>query len=108
MIFTNRENGCALTGWTVGATSNVDVKISVNGDVVVGEPQGLAAGFLDLWIGAHVFAGDQTGDKLALILAGNKPMTHGNCSYTFDASFDVTVERDATRTERVKHDVLIT
>ena len=94
MIFTNRENGCAFPGWDVGATSNVDVQISRNGAVVVGEPLGLAAGFLDLWLGTHVFAGAQTGDHLALILAGNKAMRRGNCDYTFDASFDVTLTGD--------------
>ncbi|MEO7731004.1 MAG: hypothetical protein ABIY55_08545, partial [Kofleriaceae bacterium] len=94
MIFTNRENGCAFPGWVVGATSNVDVQISLNGAVVVGEPQGLAAGFLDLWLGTHVFAGTQTGDHLALVLPGNKSMSHGNCDYTFDASLDVTLTGD--------------
>jgi|GEM_PF-2940987 len=94
MIFTNRENGCAFPSWVVGATSNVDVQISLNGAVVVGAPQGLAAGFLDLWLGAHVFAGTQTGDHLVLVLAGNKSMSHGNCDYTIDASLDVALTGD--------------
>ncbi len=94
MSFTNRENGCAFPSWVVGETSNVDVQVSLNGAVVVGEPQGPAAEFLDLWLGGHVFAGTQTDDRLALVLVGNKSMRHGNCDYTFDAAFDVTLTGD--------------
>ena len=101
MLFTNRDNGCAFPGWTEGATSNVDVQLRRNAEVVIGEPQGLAAGFLDLWLGTHVFAGAQTDDKLALVLAGDKKMKQGNCEYTFDASFDVTLHGDAMEGELI-------
>lgn len=87
LLFTNRENGCDFPGWTVGAASTMTVTVTRNGAVVLAEPQGLAAGFLDLWLGAHVFAGEQTGNDVMLVLAGNKQASHGNCTYTYDAAF---------------------
>jgi len=99
MQIVNRENGCALGNWTVGAITNVEVIIVENGAVVVAEPQGLISTFLDLWLGAHVFAGNISGARLALLLAGNKQSRQGKCDYTFDASFDATLEGDFLRGE---------
>lgn len=95
MTFTNQENGCAFGNWMIGATSTAEVTVSVHDDVVVGEPAGTTALFLDAWLGSHTFAGSIAGTKVTLVLAGNKQAIKGQCKYTFDASFEATLEGDS-------------
>lgn len=97
MQLVNRDNGCAFPNWTPGATTTVDVIVTQNQAVIVAEPQGVIAAFLDAWLGSHVWAGAQTGDELALVLAGTKKQKQGKCNFTFDAAFDARLDGDTLR-----------
>jgi hypothetical protein len=99
MQLVNRDNGCAFPNWTMGATTTVDVLITQNQAVVVAEPQGVVATFLDAWLGSHVWAGAQSGNQLSLVLAGAKKNKQGKCDYTFDAAFEARLDGDTLHGE---------
>ena len=75
---TNRENGCALGNWTVGAQSQgVPVTITQSGATASADVAGLARVALDLALGNHVYQGDVDGNDIALKIIGSRwPTRH--------------------------------
>jgi len=93
---TKRENGCDFQNWTVGEqTSGVTVVITQNDVNAIAEVQGGAGALLDFAFGSNTFSGDVDGDKLHLFLAGTRPQTSGNCTYTYDGRIRATLVGDA-------------
>ena len=88
---TNRDNGCMVANWTVGAmSSNIGVDITQSGGSATATITGLAQITLDLALGGHAFSGTVDGDQLDLTLLGTRPQTMGNCTYTLDGEIIAT------------------
>lgn len=85
VALTNRDNGCALAGWTVGEqTSGVPVAIVQEGSAANATVTGVAAIGLNLLLGTNVFTGTVDGDDVRLTAVGDVALSSGNCAYTFD------------------------
>jgi hypothetical protein len=92
---TNRDNGCMLGNWTVGATNaNIGVTITQDGSTAMASVNGLVGGILDFALGDHVFAGSVDGDFVNLTLVGTRSQTAGNCTYTYNAVLSGTLTGD--------------
>jgi len=92
---TNRENGCGFDNWTEGQmSSNIAVTVTQDGAEVQASAEGLVGLFLDLVLGAHVFAGDADGNDVVLELFGTRSVVQGNCSYTLNAVLDGELDGD--------------
>jgi hypothetical protein len=88
---TNRDNGCMLANWTVGAmSSNIGVTITQSGTTATATITGATAIVLDLVLGSHAFTGTVDGEMLDLTLLGTRPQTTGNCTYTLDGEIVAT------------------
>ncbi|MBP9085499.1 MAG: hypothetical protein KBG15_05235 [Kofleriaceae bacterium] len=93
---TNRENGCALTNWTVGAQSQgVPVTITQNGATASADVGGVGRIALDLLLGNHVYQGDVDGSDIALKILGSRAGLQGTCAYTLNSQIDATLAGDA-------------
>ena len=93
---TNRENGCALGNWTVGAQSaGVPVTITQSGATTSADVGGLARVALDLALGNHVYQGDVEGNDIALKIIGSRAGQQGTCVYTLNSQIDATLAGDA-------------
>jgi hypothetical protein len=93
---TNRDNGCNFQNWTVGAqTTGVQVVITQNDVNAIADVQGIAGGYLDFAFGSSTFSGNVDGSDLDLFLAGTRPQTSGNCTYTYDGRIRATLVGDA-------------
>ena len=92
---TNRDNGCSLQNWTVGAmSSNIPVIITQDGADVTASVTGLTGTYLDVALGSHDFTGTVDGDQLDLTLYGTRSQTMGNCTYTYNAVLSATLDVD--------------
>lgn len=92
---TNRENGCMLDNWTEGnQASNIGVVITQEDDEARADVEGGTGAILDLWLGSSVFTGPVDGDDFVLTIFGESSFTEGNCSYTFNAELDGSIEGD--------------
>jgi hypothetical protein len=92
---TNRENGCELDNWTEGnQASNIAVVITQEGDEAQADVEGVTGGVLDLWLGSSVFAGTVDGEDFVLTIFGQNSFTEGNCSFTFNAELDGSIDGD--------------
>lgn len=93
---TNRENGCALGNWMVGAQSTgVPVTITQSGATASADVGGLARVALDLALGNHVYQGDVDGNDIALKIIGSRAGQQGTCAYTLNSQIDATLAGDA-------------
>jgi hypothetical protein len=82
---TNRDNGCNLANWTVGAmTSGVTVAITQNGSTATADLTGGVGALFDFAFGSSTFTGTVDGTMFTLDLQGTRPQTAGNCTYTYD------------------------
>lgn len=92
---TNRDNGCAFTDWEVGKTSTgIPVSITQDGSAVTAVVGGLAATFLDLWLGAHTYQGGLSGSAIELRLYGSRSRSQGNCAYTINSTIEAEIDGD--------------
>src|SRR5690349_9859789 len=65
---TNGANGCMVSMWMEGqVTSGVPITITQSGASVTGTVTGATATYLDLTLGAHVFAGGVSGNHVDMI-----------------------------------------
>lgn len=94
LVLTNQENGCAFDNWVVGSTSNIDVKVSRVAALLMGEMLGSMATILKSWLGTSTFSGPPQGARLELTLLGIKDSSQLNCVFTFDLTFDATLDGD--------------
>lgn len=91
---TSGPNGCELDGWTEGeTTSGVPVVITQDGSSVTVTVQGVAAGYLDLVVGGHVFEGAVSGDHIDATLTG-RAGSEGSCAFTQIVELDADLEGD--------------
>ncbi len=95
VALTNRENGCNFDNWTVGNTSsNIPVTITQEGSSMSATVGGGAAVVLDLALGGHVYQGDVDGSHLTATIYGNRSATNGNCTFTYNSTFDADSDGD--------------
>lgn len=91
---TSGPNGCELEGWTEGATTSaVPVVITQDGSSVTVTVQGVAAGYLDLVVGSHVFEGAVSGDHIDAMLTG-RTGSEGSCAFTQFVALDADLDGD--------------
>src|SRR5690606_41720633 len=65
-----------------------------DGAEVSAQVQGLVGGFLQLWLGASVYVGELSGNRLDLTIYGTTSATQGNCTYTVNSNLDARVDGD--------------
>lgn len=97
ITLTNGENGCMLQNWMAGAVTK-DVAFTITQDMdakVVGNLGGAAALYADLVLGSHTFKGEVTGDAFTMTDYGTQQGKMNNCSYTFNAVMEGTINGDA-------------
>lgn len=95
VALTNRENGCNFDNWTVGNTSsNIPVTITQAGTSMSATVGGGAALVLDLALGSHVYQGNVDGTHLNATIYGNNSTTSGNCTFTYNSTFDADSDGD--------------
>jgi hypothetical protein len=93
---TNRDNGCNLANWTVGATaSGIPVTITQSGAMASADVGGGARVVLDLFLAGHVYSGTVDATKLSLDILGTRSATMGNCTYTYNSELRATLTGDA-------------
>ena len=102
IALTNRDNGCNFTNWTVGRQADVPVRITQNDGAVTADVQGLAAVYLDLLVGDHVYRGSIAGDDLALDIQGTVGHAIGNCVFTYNSTFEAQANGD-TMSGRIEY-----
>lgn len=96
IALTNRENGCNLGNWTVGAQSQgVPVTITQSGATASADVGGLARVALDLVLANHVYTGDVDGNDMTLKIIGSRAGQQGTCAYTLNSQIDATLSGDA-------------
>ncbi len=95
VALTNRENGCDFANWTVGdMSSNIPVTITQDGSSVSATVGGGGAVVLDLALGSHVYQGNVNGSHIKATIFGNRSATDGNCTYTYNSTFDADADGD--------------
>lgn len=103
MAITNRDNGCSLANWTVGAQSTgINILVTQEGDNVTATIQGLVGGYVALALGSAVYTGTIDGDELSLDLYGTRPQAMGNCAFTYNSAIEGVADGD-TMTGRVEY-----
>lgn len=91
---TNRDNGCGIMNWTVGASANASVTLTQSDANVTASVTGLGAVALELVVGGHVYTGKIAGDTLDLNLFGTRSNTSGNCTYTINSEIHAALDGD--------------
>jgi hypothetical protein len=92
---TNGPNDCALMSWTPGESSmGIPVTITQSGADFTADVGGAARVGLDLSIGAHVFSGRVSGNRLTATLVGTRPYSAGACTSTLNAELEATLTGD--------------
>jgi uncharacterized protein (DUF1501 family) len=89
---TNRDNGCSIMNWTVGASSNATVTLTQSDASVTASVTGLGAVALELVVGGHVYTGKISGDTLDLNLFGTRSNSTGNCTYTYNSEIHAVLD----------------
>lgn len=96
IALTNRDNGCQLENWQVGAmSSGIPVVITQEGSEVSASVEGGAGVVLDIALGSHIYSGSIDGDDLFLELFGTRAQAMNTCSYTFNSVIDARASGDA-------------
>jgi hypothetical protein len=91
---TNGANGCGTDGWMEGSTTTaVPIEITQDGSSFTATVTGLAATYLDVAVGAHVFTGPVSGSHLDGTLRGTG-RSMGSCAYTLNVDLDADLDGD--------------
>jgi hypothetical protein len=97
---TSRTNGCEFDNWTEGESATaIPVTISQDGDMATATLEGLAGAWLNLVLGSNEFTGKVSGNDMELTLFGTTTGANGNCTWTVNSTFDVTLDGDAIEGE---------
>ena len=92
---TNGEDGCAIDGWTTGATfTAIPVTITQDGGDVAIVVDGGAGVYLNLVVGSNRFNGDVAGDRVSATLIGDNSNREGECAFTYTVDLEATVTGD--------------
>src|SRR5262245_37961869 len=97
VALTNRDNGCSIGNWMVGAQPQATATAMQDGSNVTLNVNGLAAVALAALLGTNQFQGKVDGDDLTLTATGTTMMTSGMCTFTFNSTIDATVEGDTLK-----------
>src|SRR6185503_335525 len=89
---TNRDNGCSIANWTVGASANATVTLTQSDADVTASVTGLGAVALEIVVGGHVYTGKISGNTLDLELFGTRSNTSGNCTYTYNSEIHAVLD----------------
>lgn len=93
---TNGDNGCMLTGWTVGdSSSGIGFTIEQSGGNVNGTVTGVTGGVLTLLFGSNRFTGSVVGSGVQMSLQGTRAASAGACAFTGVAEIDGALSGDA-------------
>lgn len=95
IALTNRTSSCSFA-WAEGnQAEDVGLAITQDGSKLHGVVDGLAGGFLTLWLGSAEFDGSANGTSLTLTNYGTNPQADGNCAFTYNAVVDGEISGDA-------------
>jgi len=105
---TNRENGCGIDGWTEdNSSSGIRLLVATDDGEAVGAVSGggamlllgLGLGLDGIGDDGYVFEGNARGGSLTLTRYGTASFNEGNCTYTFTATIDASVDGDVIQGE---------
>lgn len=92
---TSRENGCSFENWMEGSTSaGVPIDIVQEEELADATVGGVAATYLDIVLGSHVFSGEVSGSRLELVLNGTRETQSLGCAYFVNATMDARLDGD--------------
>jgi hypothetical protein len=92
---TSKENGCSFENWMEGNTSTgVPIEIAQEEESADATVGGVAATYLDIVLGSHVFSGEVSGNHLDLVLNGTRETQSQGCAYFVNAKLDARLEGD--------------
>jgi hypothetical protein len=97
---TSRTNDCGFDNWTEGESSTgIPLTITQDGAEADAEVGGLAAAFLDLALGEHIFSGTVSGRHLDLEIFGSRQLTRAGCPHVVNATLEASLEGDVLQGE---------
>lgn len=92
---TSKANGCEFDNWTEGDTSTgIPITISQEDDKADATVGGLAATYLDIVLGSHVYSGDVSGADLRLEIYGTRETQSGGCAFFVNSVLDAELDGD--------------
>jgi hypothetical protein len=92
---TSKENGCAFENWMEGNTSTgIPIAITQEDDLADATVGGVAATYLDIVLGSHVYSGDVSGHHLELVLNGTRETQSLGCAYFVTSVMDARLDGD--------------
>lgn len=94
VTLTNRDNGCNIASWMVGATNSATVTLTQADSNVTAQVTGLGAVALELLVGGHTYTGKISGDTLNLNLFGTRGNMVGNCLFTVNSEIHAVLDGD--------------
>lgn len=97
IAITNRDNGCSIGNWTVGAQPIATATVMQEGSNVTLNVDGLAAVALVALLGTNQFQGKVDGDDVTLTATGTAAMNNGNCAYTYNSTVDASMDGDTLK-----------
>ncbi len=91
---TNKDNGCSIGNWMVGAQPTATATVVQDGSNVTLMVNGLAGVAIAVLLGTNEYRGDVSGDDVRLEVIGTAGMTTGNCAYTYNSTIEATLSGD--------------
>lgn len=92
---TSRQNGCEFENWMEGSTSaGIPLEITQEDDLADASVGGVAAAYLDLVLGSHVFSGEVSGRHLELVLSGTRETQSQGCAFFVSTLMDAQLRGD--------------
>jgi hypothetical protein len=96
VAITNGANTCPFDNWMEGKeTAGIGLTITQDGTKIHGTLDGITGTFFALAFGSADFDGTVSGDSLTLTNYGSRNQSMGNCSYTYNATVDGTLNVDS-------------
>jgi len=96
VALTNSSNSCALPNFELGTTSQgVPVEVTQDGATASARIDGIAGGFLRLWLGTAQYDGSVEESAVDLTARGSTPLRQGRCTYTVDSRLQATLTGDS-------------
>jgi len=96
VAITNGASTCPFDNWMEGKeTAGIGLTITQDGAKLHGTLDGITGAFFALAFGSADFDGTVSDDSLTLTNYGSRSQSMGNCSYTYNATVDGTLNVDS-------------
>ena len=94
VAITNKDNGCSIGNWMVGAQPMATATVMQDGSKVKLTVNGFAGVAVSGLLGTSQFDGEVSGNDISLEVIGTVPNATGNCTYTYNSTLDATQDGD--------------